>query len=95
MLVKLSQLWSNLITLGQTRFKLVLFCTGHYTDVILGIKIRKTKNGYSLCQSHYIEKLLEILNCLDVVPVRTPFNPSMSLKKNNVLVFHKLSMLKS
>ena len=29
-------------------------------DVILGIK-KKTKNGYSLCQSHYIEKILEIL----------------------------------
>ena len=53
------------------------------TDVILGIKIRKTENGYSLCQSHYIEKILEIFNCLDVVLVRTPVDPSMSLKKNN------------
>lgn len=24
-------------------------------DVILGVKIRKTENGFSLCQSHYIE----------------------------------------
>ena len=31
MLVKPSQLWSKLIKLGQTRFKLVLFGTGHYT----------------------------------------------------------------
>ena len=31
MLVKSSQLWSNVITLDQTRFKLVLFGTGHYT----------------------------------------------------------------
>ena len=30
MLVKPSQLWSNLITLGQTRFKFVLFGMGHY-----------------------------------------------------------------
>ena len=30
MLVKPSQLWSNLIKLGQTHFKLVLFGTGHY-----------------------------------------------------------------
>ena len=30
MFVKPSQLWSNLIKLGQTRFKLVLFGTGHY-----------------------------------------------------------------
>ena len=32
MLVKPSQLWSNLITLGQTCFKLVLFGTGHYKN---------------------------------------------------------------
>ena len=40
MLVKPSKLWSNLITLGQTRFKLVLFGTGHYTICSLG-KIQK------------------------------------------------------
>ncbi|KAL0323616.1 UNVERIFIED_CONTAM: Retrovirus-related Pol polyprotein from transposon TNT 1-94 [Sesamum angustifolium] len=28
-------------------------------DVILGVKIRKTENGFSLCQSHYIEKILK------------------------------------
>lgn len=28
-------------------------------DVILGIKIKKTENGFSLNQSHYIEKLLK------------------------------------
>ena len=33
MLVKPSQLWSNLIKLGQTRFKLVLFGTVHYTSL--------------------------------------------------------------
>ena len=32
MLVKPSQLWSNLIKLGQTCFKLVLFGTGHYNE---------------------------------------------------------------
>ena len=36
-----------------------------------------------MCQSRYIEKILEDFNCSDVVPVRTPFDPSMSLKKNN------------
>ena len=53
------------------------------SNVILGIKIRKTENGYSLCQSHYVEKILENFNCSNVVPVRTPFYPSRSLKKNN------------
>ena len=52
-------------------------------DVILGIKIRKTENGYFLCQSHYIGKIFENFNCSNVVPERTPFDPSMSLKKNN------------
>ena len=37
MLVKPSQLWSNLIKLGQTRFKLVLFGTGHYMDLSIEI----------------------------------------------------------
>jgi len=31
-------------------------------DVILGIKIRKTKSDFSLCQSHYIEKVLKKFN---------------------------------
>jgi len=31
-------------------------------DVILGIKLRKTKSGFSLCQSHYIEKMLKRFN---------------------------------
>ena len=31
-LVKPSQIWSNLIKLGQTRCKLVLFGTGHYSE---------------------------------------------------------------
>ena len=33
MLVKSSQLWSTLIKLGQTHFKLVLFGTGHYRGI--------------------------------------------------------------
>jgi len=52
-------------------------------DVILGIKIRKNNSGFSLCQSHYIEKALKKLNCFDVAPIRTPYDPSTHLKKNN------------
>lgn len=51
-------------------------------DVILGVKIRKTENGFSLCQSHYIEKMLKRFDSFDVVPARTPYDASMSLKKN-------------
>ena len=52
-------------------------------DVILGVKIRKTENGFSLCQSHYIEKILKKFECFDERTVRTPYDPSISLKKNN------------
>ncbi|GJZ53319.1 retrovirus-related pol polyprotein from transposon TNT 1-94 [Tanacetum coccineum] len=51
-------------------------------DVILGIKVRKTKNGYSLSQSHYIEKVLKRFNYFDAEPVKTPYDSSKCLKKN-------------
>lgn len=51
-------------------------------DVILGIKLIKTKSGFSLSQSHYIEKVLKNFNSFDVVLVRTPYDPSIHLKKN-------------
>lgn len=51
-------------------------------DVILGIKLKRTSDGFSLSQSHYIEKMLKKFNCFDVVPVRTPYDSSIHLKKN-------------
>ena len=48
----------------------------------LGVKINRTINGFSLCQSHYNEKMLKKIDCFDVVPVRTPYHPSINLKKN-------------
>ena len=50
--------------------------------MILGVKIKKTLNGFSLCQSHYNEKMLKFFYYFDVVPVRTPCHPSIHLKKN-------------
>jgi len=51
-------------------------------DMILGIKLSKTKSGFSLCQSHYIEKMLKRFNSFEVAPMRTPFDPNVHLKKN-------------
>ncbi|XP_070005633.1 secreted RxLR effector protein 161-like [Nicotiana tabacum] len=51
-------------------------------DVILGVKIKRTSYGFSLSQSHYVEKMLKRFNCFDVAPVRTPYDPSIHLKKN-------------
>jgi len=42
-------------------------------NVILGIKLSKTKSGFSLYQSHYIEKMFKRFNSFDMVPMRTPF----------------------
>ncbi|KAA0052032.1 ty1-copia retrotransposon protein [Cucumis melo var. makuwa] len=50
-------------------------------DVILGV-IRKNKTSLSLCQSHYVEKILKKFDSFDVSPVRTPFDTSKYLKKN-------------
>lgn len=50
-------------------------------DVILGIKIKRADNGFSLCQPHYIERILKKFGCFDLVPVRTPYDPSIHLRK--------------
>ncbi|KAL0551720.1 hypothetical protein IC582_010809 [Cucumis melo] len=49
---------------------------------ILGVKIKKNKTGLSLCQSHYVEKILKKFDSLDVSPVRTSYDASKHLKKN-------------
>ena len=49
--------------------------------MILGVKIKRTANDFSLCWSHYIEKMLKKFDCFDVVSVRTPYDPSIHLKK--------------
>ena len=50
--------------------------------VILGVKLAKIEHGLTMCQSHYIEKILKRFNCFDVLPVRTPYDPNIHLKKN-------------
>ena len=43
-------------------------------DTILGIKIKKHSEGFSLCQSHYVEKVLQRFEHLNIKEVNTPFN---------------------
>ena len=50
-------------------------------DVILGIKIRKINDGFSLCQSHYIAKILKKFDSFYVTPLGTPYDPSLYIKK--------------
>lgn len=51
-------------------------------DVILGVKIIRNQNGMCFSQSHYIEKLLKRFDSFNVDPIRTPYDPSINLKKN-------------
>ena len=51
-------------------------------DVILGMKITRTSDGYALSQSHYTEKILEKFSKNDDRTARTPVNPNQHLSKN-------------
>ena len=63
-------------------------------DIILGIKITRTSDETFLSQSHYIEKILKKLDQFDFIPVKTPYDPSIHLKKNKGKVYHKNNMLR-
>ena len=51
-------------------------------DVILGIKIFKTSEGYTLSQSHYVEKILSKFGKHDDRPAMAPIDPNLHLVKN-------------
>ena len=52
-------------------------------DTILGVKVNKHSGGYSLCQSHYIEKVLLKFNYLKFKEVNTPYDSSIKLLENS------------
>lgn len=43
-------------------------------DIILGIRVKRESDGYSLTQSHYVEKVLNKFGHFDDRPVVTPFD---------------------
>ena len=51
-------------------------------DVILGIKITRTSEGYNLSQAHYIEKILEKFSKDDEHIAKTPVDMTVHLAKN-------------
>jgi hypothetical protein len=53
------------------------------SNVILELKWEKNDNGFSFCQSYYIEKILKKFNYYDELPAKTPYDRSIHLKKNN------------
>ena len=61
---------------------------------VLGIKLRKNNDSLSLCQPHYIGKMIRKLNCFNVTYMRTSYNPNMHLKRDKFSTFPELGMLK-
>ena len=51
-------------------------------DIILGIKIIRLSEGFSLCQSHYVEKVLQRFEHLNIKEANTPFDRSIKLGDN-------------
>lgn len=43
-------------------------------DLILGVKVKRIDSGFTLCQSHCIEKMLKFFDCLDVYLLRSPYD---------------------
>jgi hypothetical protein len=50
-------------------------------DVILNIKLIKEDSGITLSQSHYVE-VLSCFGFMDSKPTPTPYDPSVTLRKN-------------
>ena len=59
-------------------------------DTILGIKIKRHSEGFSLCQSHYIEKVLQRFEHLNMKEANTPFDWSIKLGENTIRVIAQL-----
>jgi hypothetical protein len=59
-------------------------------DVILNIKLIKEDSGITLSQSHYIEKVLSWFGFIDSKPSPTPYDPSVTLRKNKKIARDQL-----
>ena len=55
-------------------------------DVILGVKIRKIENGFSFCQSHYVEKILKNFDSFVIYQVRISYDASKILRRIREIV---------
>jgi hypothetical protein len=50
--------------------------------VILNIKLIENENGITLTQSHYVEKILSRFSYIDSKSSSTPYDSSVTLRKN-------------
>ena len=59
-------------------------------DVILNIKLIKDESGITLTQSHYVEKILSRFGYIDSKSSPTPYDPSVTLRKNRRIAVDQL-----
>jgi hypothetical protein len=59
-------------------------------DVILNIKLIKKDSRITLSQSHYVEKVLSQFGFIDSKPSPTPYDPSVTLRKNKKIARDQL-----
>jgi hypothetical protein len=58
--------------------------------VILNIKLIKEDNGITLSQSHYVKKILSQFGFMDSKPSPTPYDPSVTMRKNKKIARDQL-----
>jgi hypothetical protein len=59
-------------------------------NVILNIKLIKDESGITLLQSHYVEKVLSLFGYMESKPSTTPYDPSVTLRKNKKIARDQL-----
>jgi hypothetical protein len=59
-------------------------------NVILNIKLIKDDSGITLLQSHYVKKVLSRFGFMDSKPSPTPYDPSVTLRKNKKIARDQL-----
>ena len=59
-------------------------------NVILNIKLIKDESGITLLQSPYVEKVLRWFGFMDIKPSLTPYDPSVTLRKNKKIARDQL-----
>jgi hypothetical protein len=58
--------------------------------VILNIKLIKEDSGITLSQSHYVKKVLSQFGFMDSKPSPTPYDPSVTMRKNKKIARDQL-----
>ncbi|MBW0566196.1 hypothetical protein O181_105911 [Austropuccinia psidii MF-1] len=52
-------------------------------NLLLGIKINHLKDGFSIDQEHYIQKLADQYKIKDLIPSNTPLKPHLQLSNSS------------